>query len=110
MTPTERKRKSRAAARAAGITKVEVMLGSAEIERLQQLCEIRGGVRGPYTQDEFISLLIHRNWEQLQKQLANLASLGNCAHCGTQLPAGCDGLFKGDIRCWHTEYAKQLEL
>lgn len=107
MTATERKRKSRAAAKAAGITKVEVMLGSAEIERLQQLCEIRGGVRGPYTTDEFISLLIHRNWQHLQEQLNRL---GNCAHCGTQLPTGCDGLLKGDRRCWHTEHAKQLEL
>lgn len=107
MTPTERKRKSRAAARAAGITKVEVMLGPAELERLQQLCEIRGGVRGPYTADEFISLLIDRNWQLLQKQLAKL---GGCDYCGDYLPQGCDGLLKGDIRCWHTEKAKQLEL
>ncbi|OXS14910.1 hypothetical protein CGX12_11870 [Zobellella denitrificans] len=107
MTPTERKRKSRAAARAAGITKVEVMLGPAELERLQQLCEIRGGVRGPYTADEFISLLIHRSWQHLQGQLAEL---GACAHCNSALPQGCAGLLKGDSRCWHTEQAKQLEL
>ncbi|WP_346351026.1 hypothetical protein N2M06_13465 [Oceanimonas sp. AH20CE76] len=107
MTPTDRKRKSRAAARAAGINKVEVMLGEKEQERLQQLCEIRGGVRGPYTQDEFISLLIHRNWQQLQKQLARL---GRCDHCNSELPGGCDGLLKGDARCWHTEKAKKLEL
>lgn len=107
MTAAERKRKSRAAARAAGINKVEVMLGPAELERLQQLCEIRGGVRGPYTQDEFISLLIHRNWQQLQGQLAEL---GNCSHCKSPLPAGCDGLLKGDSRCWHTEKAKRLAL
>lgn len=107
MTPTERKQKSRAADKAAGISRVEVKLGGLEMERLEQLCEIRGGVRGPYTADEFISLLIHRNWQNLQEQLNRL---GNCAHCGTQLPTGCDGLLKGDSRCWHTEKAKQLEL
>lgn len=107
MTPTERKQKSRAAAKAAGISKVEVMLGKNEMERLEKLCNIRGGVRGPYSADEFISLLIHRNWQQLQNELAQL---GGCHHCKSALPDGCNGLFKGDARCWHTEQAKKLGL
>lgn len=103
----ERKRKSRAAAKAAGITRLEVLLGEAELQRLDELCRVRGGVRGPYSADEYISLLIHRDWQRLQQQLAEL---GHCAHCRDALPQGCNGLFKGDSRCWHTEQAKRLAL
>lgn len=65
------------------------------------------GVGEPYTADEFISLLIHRNWEQLQSQLAELDT---CKKCGSVLPEGCGGLFKGESDCWHTKDAKVLSL
>lgn len=107
MTATERKQKSRAAAKAAGISRVEVSLGKNEIKRLDELCKTRGGVRGPYSVDEYLTLLIHRDWEKLQRQLVEL---DKCSHCGDQLPEGCQGLFKGAVTCWHTFKAKELAL
>ncbi|GHA05378.1 hypothetical protein [Oceanisphaera arctica] len=107
MTPAERKQKSRAAAKAAGIVRVEVSLGINESNRLDELCKTRGGVRGPYSADEYLTLLIHRDWQKLQSQLAEL---GTCNHCGDPLPEGCKGLFKGAGTCWHTTEAKALEL
>lgn len=107
MTAAERKQKSREAAKAAGVSRIEVGLGKNEVSRLDELCKTRGGVRGPYSTDEYISLLIHRDWQKLQQQLAEL---DKCAHCGDQLPEGCQGLFKGAVTCWHTFKAKELAL
>lgn len=102
-----RKQKSRDAKKALGIKRIEVQLSEKERERLDELCRVRAGVGEPYTADEFISLLIHRNWESLQQQLAEL---GTCNKCGSSLPEGCGGLFKGDAECWHTRGAKVLSL
>lgn len=102
-----RKQKSRSRKAALGIKRIEVQLSEKERERLGELCRVRAGVGEPYTADEFISLLIHRNWELLQKQLAEL---GTCKKCGSVLPEGCGGLFKGDAECWHTRDAKVLGL
>ncbi|MDO6525411.1 hypothetical protein Q4519_06910 [Motilimonas sp. 1_MG-2023] len=107
MTAAERKQKSREVAKAAGISRVEVSLGKNEVSRLNELCKIRGGVRGPYSADEYLTLLIHRDWQKLQEQLTEL---GKCNHCGDQLPEGCQGLFKGAQVCWHTNDAKGLQL
>ena len=102
-----RKQKERDRKAALGIKRIEVQLSEKERERLDELCRVRAGVGEPYTADEFISLLIHRNWEQLQKQLEEL---GTCKKCGSALPEGCGGLFKGDAECWHTRNAKILTL
>lgn len=102
-----RKQKSRNAKKTLGIKRIEVQLSEKERERLDELCKVRAGVGEPYTADEFISLLIHRNWEQLQSQLAEL---GTCKKCGSSLPEGCEGLFKGESACWHTRNAKILHL
>lgn len=107
MTSTERKKKSREAAKAAGVARIEISLGKNEVSRLDELCKTRGGVRGPYSTDEYLSLLIHRDWQKLQQQLAEL---GTCSHCNDPLPEGCNGLFKGTITCWHTFEAKELAL
>ncbi len=103
----DRKQKERGRKAALGIKRIEVQLSEKERERLDELCRIRAGVGEPYTADEFISLLIHRNWELLQKQLEEL---GSCKKCGSQLPEGCSGLFKGDAECWHTRKSKALSL
>jgi hypothetical protein len=84
-----------------------VKLSASERETLSRLCQVRGGVRGPYDANEFITLLIHRDAQRLDRQLAKL---GQCEKCGSQLPGGCDGLFKGDSQCWHTKKARGLEL
>ena len=102
-----RKQKERDRKAALGIKRIEVQLSEKERERLDELCHFRAGVGEPYTADEFISLLIHRNWEQLQSQLEEL---GTCKKCGSTLPEGCGGLFKGDSACWHTKDAKALSL
>lgn len=103
----DRKQKERDRKAALGIKRIEVQLSEKERERMDELCRVRAGVGEPYTADEFISLLIHRNWEQLQQQLA---ALGTCKKCGSALPEGCGGLFKGDAECWHTRGAKVLSL
>lgn len=102
-----RKQKSRSKKAALGIKRIEVQLSEKERERLGELCRVRAGIGEPYTADEFISLLIHRNWELLQQQLAEL---GTCKKCGSALPEGCSGLFKGDAECWHTKDVKVLSL
>lgn len=107
MDAKARKQKERDSKAALGIKRIEVQLSEKERERLDELCRVRAGVGEPYTADEFISLLIHRNWEQLQGQLAEL---GTCKKCGSALPEGCGGLFKGDAECWHTRDAKTLSL
>lgn len=107
MDAKTRKQKERDRKAALGIKRIEVQLSEKERERLDELCRVRAGVGEPYTADEFISLLIHRNWEQLQSQLAEL---GTCKKCGSTLPEGCSGLFKGDSACWHTKDAKALSL
>ena len=107
MDAKARKQKERDRKAALGIKRIEVQLSEKERERLDELCRVRAGVGDPYTADEFISLLIHRNWEQLQHQLSEL---GTCKKCGSALPEGCGGLFKGDTECWHTREAKVLSL
>ncbi len=103
----KRKRKERDKKAALGIKRIEVQLSEKERERLGELCRVRAGIGEPYTADEFISLLIHRNWELLQQQLTEL---GTCKKCGSALPEGCGGLFKGDSECWHSNDAKVLKL
>lgn len=107
MEAKARKQKERNRKSALGIKRIEVQLSEKERERLGELCRVRAGVGEPYTADEFISLLIHRNWELLQQQLAEL---GTCKKCGSSLPEGCEGLFKGDSECWHTRDVNMLHL
>ncbi len=59
----KRKQKERARKEALGIRRIEVQLSEKEREHLDELCRVRAGIGEPYTTDEFISLLIHRNWE-----------------------------------------------
>lgn len=107
MDAKARKQKERGRKAALGIKRIEVQLSEKERERLGELCRVRAGIGEPYTADEFISLLVHRNWELLQQQLAEL---GTCKKCGSVLPEGCGGLFKGDAECWHTRDAKVISL
>lgn len=103
----ERKRKSREKLKQFDIKVVEVKLSATERTDLAELCKVRGGVRGEYTADEYVALLIHRDKERLNAQLAEL---GCCGKCGDQLPGGCKGLFKGDAACYHTNEALKLML
>lgn len=103
----KRKRASRARLKAQGMKKTEVTLSATDREKLQRLCEVRGGVRGPYEVDEFIATLIRRDHEILLKQLE---ALGQCQACKQALPAGCNGAFQGQSDCYHTLDYRQLYL
>lgn len=103
----ERKRKSREKLKQFDIKVVEVKLSATERTDLAELCKVRGGVRGEYTADEYVALLIRRDKERLNAQLAEL---GCCGKCGDKLPGGCGGLFKGDSACYHTHKARELML
>jgi len=104
---TTRKRKERAQKKALGIQRMEVQLTQTERDRLDELCRLRSGGGEPYTTDELVSLLIHRNWQQLQRELKRIEP---CPKCGNRWPASCEGLFKGDQQCWLTRQAKKLML
>ncbi|MCG7551606.1 hypothetical protein [Pseudoalteromonas sp. Of7M-16] len=95
----ERKRRQRDKEKRLGIKVVEVKLSQSERANLDELCVVRGGVRGPYSVDEFISTLIRNDHVLLQEQLKRL---GQCASCKKSLPEGCNGVFKGQAECWHT--------
>jgi len=102
-----RKKKERDKKKAMGVKKVEVTLSQSDRDKLTELCQVRGGVRGPYDADEFIATLIRRNHENLQAQLK---ALGKCPSCKLELPGGCNGSFKGQSDCWHTLEYRQLYL
>lgn len=102
-----RKQKSRARQKQLGIKKIEVTFSPSEREKLEHLCQVRGGVRGPYSVDEYISTLIRRDHERLEAQLK---TLDKCERCKAQLPGGCEGLFKGASDCFHTQDCKILSL
>lgn len=103
----ERKQKERDKKKAMGLKKTEVTLSSTDREKLEELCQVRGGVRGPYDADEFIATLIRRDHEKLQAQLK---TLGKCPSCKLELPGGCNGSFKGQSDCWHHLEYRQLYL
>ena len=103
----ERKRRQRERMAKFDIKPVEVKLAKSEREILERNCKLRGGVRGAYEMDEYISTLIRNDEKLLEKQLAEL---GSCKKCGNPLPGGCEGLFKGESDCWHFEDAKCLDL
>lgn len=97
----ERKRRQRQKAKKADIQEVRLKLSKVEREHLTEMCQVRAGSREPYDAAEYVALLIQRDWEKLQKQLAELNSQC-CGKCKDPLPGGCDGLFKGDSECFHT--------
>lgn len=103
----ERKRKSREKLKQFDIKVVEVKLSATERATLSELCNVRGGVRGEYTADEYIATLILRDKERLDAQLA---ALGCCGKCGEALPGGCGGLFQGEAACYHAHQARELML
>lgn len=74
----ERKRKSRARRAKFNIKRVEVGLSESERETLTMLCQVRAGEgKEPYSVDEYISTLIRRDKERLEKQLADPNQAGN---------------------------------
>lgn len=106
-TDAERKKAQRQRLAKFEIKVIEVKLSKQERADLTRNCAIRGGVRGPYDMDEYITTLIRRDSERLAQQLAQL---GCCGKCGDKLPGGCQGIFNGEQDCWHTAQARELML
>ena len=105
-TDAERQSEKRARDKALGIEVVRVEMSKSQRDQLTELCKVRGGL-DPYDANEFINTLIRRNYELLEKQLANI---GDCKHCGKALPEGCKGYRLGDSRCWINTESKKLQL
>lgn len=103
-----RERARQATAEAGAV--IPVTLQTVELERLNELCKARAVIGDPYSHDEFISTLIARDWERLQQQLSELEQRGPCKKCGSPLPAGCEGLFKGEAACYLTAEHRELML
>ena len=61
-----RKQKSRDKLKSMGVKIVEVKLSAAELAVLDENCIVRGGVRGAYSRDEYISTLIRKDAEKLK--------------------------------------------
>lgn len=96
-----RQRKSRAKQKAANIHKITVNISENEMKRLDIMRVERAGIGEPYDINEYVQLLIARDWERFQKDKNELSTKA-CAKCRDPLPGGCGGLFKGDTACFHT--------
>ncbi|NAW78338.1 hypothetical protein CAG61_08450 [Vibrio sp. V34_P3A8T189] len=101
MAAAERKRRQRKREKEADIQEVRLKLSRVERERLSKMCQVRAGTSEPYDAAEYVALLIDRDWQKLQLQLAELNSQ-RCEKCKEPLPGGCNGLFKWDSECFHT--------
>lgn len=106
-TPTDRQREHRERLKNMGVKTVEVKLSAREIAQLERNRKIRGGIRGPYDANEYIATLLNRDSEKLERDMSRL---GICSRCHNALPDGCDGINKGDSRCWHHSAYKELML
>lgn len=103
-SPAERKAAQRARQAESGDQRFELVLDKQEIEMLAQNCAARRPFREPYEMNEYLTLLIRRDNEELQRQLAELKT-GSCGKCGDKLPgdsAGCYFYQIGDSACWQT--------
>ncbi|KYO58422.1 hypothetical protein [Vibrio parahaemolyticus] len=97
----ERKRRQRQREKELDIQEVRLKLSKVDRERLETMCKARAVTGEPYDMDEYITLLIDRDWQKLQQQLKELNGQC-CGKCKDPLPGGCNGLFKGDSACYHT--------
>ncbi len=75
---------------------------------VKEAMHIRGGLE-PYTFDEYITVLIRKDFEEMKRLRGRVKK---CEYCDKNPveSKGCDGMFKGDARCyWHSRY-KELML
>ncbi|ELR67959.1 hypothetical protein C942_00267 [Photobacterium marinum] len=85
--------------KALGQRKVTSVIGLKESAMLKEICEFFAPPGETLSEDEAISSMIHRVHEVIPKLRVTLSK---CEKCDSQLPNGCDGVFKGDAKCWHT--------
>ncbi|MDX1304550.1 hypothetical protein [Photobacterium sp.] len=112
MTTDKQKEKSRKRQQAfrnrrnaLGLKKVSSVISNNEAQKLNEICEFFALPDKPLSENEAISSMINRFHSMIP---ALRVTAGKCSKCKTDLPNGCDGLFKGDGDCWHTLNRIQL--
>lgn len=105
----QRKREQRARDEAAGIVEIDIRLGPVELAMLREGQEVRGGLSGPYSRNEYISTLIRRDNELLQQQRKALEGR-ICENCRKPLPRGCGGVWGRELACAVSQAGRALEL
>ncbi|MNM21446.1 hypothetical protein D3C81_318060 [compost metagenome] len=104
-----RQQRHRERVKEAGLKEVSTVLGPAELAMLEEGCQVRGGLDGPYEVAEYLAALIREDNARLKGQLAE-ARQWPCRQCGKPLPQGCGGAFKGELACLHTPTAWKLQI
>ena len=108
LTSTERSRKQREKDKKMGVERMECRLSKEERKKANMAMNIRGGLE-PYTFDEYVATLILKDFEELKRLRGRVKECGHCNKNPVETK-GCDGIFKGDARCyWHSRY-KELML
>lgn len=105
----QRKREQRARDEAAGIVEIDIRLGPVELAMLREGQEVRGGLSGPYSRNEYIATLIRRDSELLQQQRKALEGR-ICENCRKPLPRGCGGVWGRELACAVSQAGRALEL
>lgn len=105
----QRKREQRARDEAAGIVEIDIRLGPVELAMLREGQEVRGGLSGPYSRNEYIATLIRRDNELLQQQRKALEGRV-CENCRKPLPRGCGGVWGRELACAVSQAGRALEL
>ncbi len=88
--------------------RVSVQLTGKESAYLASAMKIRAvWSDSNYGLQEYLSTLILKDGQQLEKSLAELPA---CGKCGARLPASCERLHKGEAACLLTTVWKKLKL
>lgn len=106
---TLRKQEQRARDKAAGFEEIEFRFGPAELAMLREGQAERGGLKGPYTRNEYMMTLIRRDNELLKQQQGTLVGRV-CENCRKPLPRGCGGVWAKEALCLAAQAASALEL
>lgn len=94
-----RKAAERERKKALGSVEVRVVLSQKEVERLDEICQGRARLGAePYSRDELITVLINKDYDRYQVQLAKVQKTP-CPKCKKSWPEGCERFFAGDSKC-----------
>lgn len=104
-----RKREQRERDEANGFEEIPIRLGPVELVMLREGQEVRGGLSGRYSRNEYIATLIRRDNELLQQQRQALEGR-ICENCLKPLPRGCGGVWGRELACAVSQAGRALEL
>lgn len=105
----KRKAEQRERDNATGFEEVDLRLGPAELAMLREGQQVRGGLNGPYSRNEYVLTLIRRDHELLRQQRESLADR-ICENCRKPLPRGCGGVWAKESLCLAAQAGRALEL